>query len=253
MKKARIDHIFNDVEHRPWPLADEQWQWRQTWKDLAFVHWEIDESEIRSKIPLQLEIDKYEGKAYIGIVPFRMSGVTKRGYPAPPYFCDFPEINVRTYVMYADKPGVFFFSLDVTSFLAAWFARLFFHLPYYRAKMLVNEIGTSVNYSHSRQDKVFEATYGSKGKAVFEKESFELWLTERYCLYSNDKLGNIFCADVHHQRWSLETAELKIKANTMLNDFKIRKQHPSVLFSKSLDVAVYQLKKINLKERIFII
>ena len=245
MTKTKIDHIFNNIEHRPWPLPNEKWQWQQTWEDLAFIHWEIDESQIRDKVPPQLEIDKYKGKAYIGIIPFRMSGVTKRGYPSPSYFCDFPEINVRTYVTYEGKPGVFFFSLDVTNFLVVWFAKLFFYLPYYQAKMSVNEIGTSINYIHLRQDKVFEATYGSRGKAMFEKESFEVWSTERYCLYSNNKAGNIFCADVHHQQWALETAELTIKANTMLNDFKIGQQHPSVLFSKSLDVAVYRLKKLT--------
>ena len=103
-------------------MAYEKWHWQQTWEDLAFIHWEIDESEIRDKIPPQLEIDKYKDKAYIGLIPFRMSGVTKRGYPAPSYFCNFPEINVRTYVTYERKPGVFFFSLDVTNFFAVWFA-----------------------------------------------------------------------------------------------------------------------------------
>ena len=86
MTKTKIDHIFNNIEHRPWPLPNEKWQWQQTWEDLAFIHWEIDESQIRDKIPPQLEIDKYKGKAYVGIIPFRMSGVTKRGYPAPSYF-----------------------------------------------------------------------------------------------------------------------------------------------------------------------
>ena len=245
MAKTEIDHIFNKTEHRPWPLPNEKWHWQQTWEDLVFIHWEIDESEIRDKIPPQLEIDKYENKAYIGIIPFRMSSVTKRGYPAPSYFCNFPEINVRTYVTYASKPGVFFFSLDVTNFFAVWFAKLFFHLPYYQAEMSVNAIGKNINYNHARQNKTFKATYGPRGKAIFEKESFEMWSTERYCLYSNNKAGNVFCADVHHQQWTLETANLTIEANTILNNFKIGPQHPSVLFSKSLDVAVYRLKKLT--------
>ena len=64
MTKTKIDHIFNNIEHRPWPLPNEKWQWQQTWEDLAFIHWEIDESQIRDKVPPQLEIDKYKGKAY---------------------------------------------------------------------------------------------------------------------------------------------------------------------------------------------
>ena len=40
--------------------------------------------------------------------------VTKRGWPAPAWLCDFPEFNVRTYVTVGGKRGVWFLSLNAT-------------------------------------------------------------------------------------------------------------------------------------------
>ena len=57
-----------------------------------------------SHIPSGLTIDLHDGTAWIGIVPFHMSGVTLRGVPALPWVSAFPELNVRTYVTAGGKP-----------------------------------------------------------------------------------------------------------------------------------------------------
>ena len=243
-QSLNIDYIFNSTDHRPWPLPKEQWVFRQTWSELAFIHWEIEEEELKKYIPPSIEIDKYEGKSYIGVVPFNMKGVTKRGYPAPKWISDFPEINVRTYVKYNNKPGVLFFSLDVPSQIAVWIGRIQFHLPYFKAKMLVKTQNDTTHYFHKRNNIEFEAVYTAKGRLKCEKNSFENWATERYCLYSHNKAGDIFCADVHHEQWPLESVDIDIKKNTLLSGLTVGKQHPTVLYSKSLDVAVYSIQKV---------
>ena len=101
---------------------------RQEWLDLVFLHWEITPQEIRPHLPRGVELDLYDGTAWLGIVPFDMKGVTRRGFPAPRWLSDFPEINVRTYVSVDGKAGVWFFSLDVPSRLAVWGARTFSHM-----------------------------------------------------------------------------------------------------------------------------
>ncbi|MDA0347288.1 MAG: DUF2071 domain-containing protein [Verrucomicrobia bacterium] len=230
---------FNQTDHRPWPLPEGSWLLSQRWLNLAFIHWEIDPAQLRSKIPAQLEIDLFEGKAWIGIVPFDMKGVTFRGLPPVSAFSDFPEINVRTYVECEGKKGVWFFSLDVPKQFAVWTARTFFHLPYRRAKVEVIEQGQSVYYSHHMKHCAFEATYKPTQTHQWDKNSFETWATERYCLYCQSKRGQLYRTEVHHPQWPLEKAEISFQKNTLLDDFEIGNQHPSVLFSRSIDVIAY--------------
>ena len=107
----------------------------QSWNDLLFAHWPIPVATMRAALPVGLELDTFEDRAWLGIVPFRMSGVRLRGTPPLPWLSAFPELNVRTYAKIADRRGVFFFSLDARNALAIAIARAWFHLPYSRARM----------------------------------------------------------------------------------------------------------------------
>lgn len=89
----------------------------------------MDTALLRRKVPAALALDEFDGQAWLGIVPFRMSNVSPRGVPALPWISAFAELNVRTYVSAQGKPGVFFFSLDAANALAVAAARTFFHLP----------------------------------------------------------------------------------------------------------------------------
>jgi uncharacterized protein YqjF (DUF2071 family) len=102
---------------------------RQTWKDLLFLHWEVSPSALRPLVPPALTVDTFEGRAYVGLVPFTMADVRF----GPVAVADFQETNVRTYVHAQGVPGVWFFSLDAASTLAVWGARALFRLPYFRA------------------------------------------------------------------------------------------------------------------------
>ncbi len=239
---------FEQTDHRPWPLPTSRWKWRQQWNDLAFIHWEVDAQWLRSVIPPDLDLDLHDGKAWIGIVPFTMEGVTRRGFPAPRFMCDFPELNVRTYVTKDDKPGVWFFSLDITNRFAVWVARTFFHLPYFSAEMEVSEEGDGIRYRSSRDGTLFDATYIPGEARAFESGSFEIWATERYCLYSKSNSGVLYRGEVHHKQWSLQLAKFEIRSNSLLEGIPVGAMHPSILFSKSIDVVVYDLEKIGSSE-----
>jgi len=108
---------------------------RQTWHDLLFAHWPVEPALLRPLVPASFELDTFDGAAWVGVVPFWMSGVALRGMPALP---SFPELNVRTYVTTGDRAGVFFFSLDAANRLAVWGARTFLKLPYFHATMAVS-------------------------------------------------------------------------------------------------------------------
>ena len=79
---------------------------KQGWHDLLFAHWAVPVEVLRPLIPRALEIDTFGGQAWLGVVPFRMSGVRMRGTPAIPGFSRVPGLHVRTYVVRDGKPGV---------------------------------------------------------------------------------------------------------------------------------------------------
>src|SRR5262245_28854026 len=123
--------LINDVAHRPWPLPSTPWTIAMRWHDLLFLHWPVCPATLRPLIPRALEIDTFDGRAWLGVVPFRMSGVRPRYFPALGHSAAFPEINVRTYVQTPGRTGVWFFSLDAASWLAVRVARACYGLPYY--------------------------------------------------------------------------------------------------------------------------
>lgn len=247
MRLANSTHpAFAQTDHRPWPLPDKSYLLKQIWLDLAFIHWEVPYEQLRTRIPKPLEIETFAGKAWLGIVPFDMQGVTFRGLPAIPALSDFPEINVRTYVKYGDKPGVWFFSLDVPNPIAVWAARTFFNLPYRRAQVSIKQPEAGViNYTHRLPGASFKATYRPIAAPTYSHDSFARWATERYCLYCQSQQGNLYRTAVQHPQWLLQAAELTIHENTLLNDFDIGPQHPTVLFSKRQDVVAYTPERIQ--------
>ena len=111
---------------------------RQKWRDLLFVHWPIAPDTLRPLVPPQLQLDLFDGKAYVGLVLFSMSGVRPVGLPAVAGVSSFHETNVRTYVRSADgDPGVWFFNLEAASMIAVHLARCLFYLPYHYAHMFL--------------------------------------------------------------------------------------------------------------------
>ena len=142
--------IFEKTDHRPWPMPASPWVMTQTWHDLLFAHWPVDVASLGAKIPAGLELDLFEGQAWLGVVPFRMTNVAPRAVPALPWVSAFPEVNVRTYVRAGGRAGVYFFSLDAASPVAVWIARTLLHLPYYSASMQCETRDGWIHYSSRR-------------------------------------------------------------------------------------------------------
>jgi uncharacterized protein len=239
--------------HRTWPIPSTPWVMKQTWHDLLFAHWEIDEDIIRPLIPKSLELDTFDGKAYIGVVPFTMSGIRLRCLPPIPFTSQFPEINVRTYVTYkGEKPGVFFLSLDAENLIAVKTARAFFRLPYYYAKISVVKDRKSIIYQSSRKEHnssefCFQASYWPTSKSFLAKEnSFDYWLTERYCLYTTHH-NKLYRGDINHEPWKLQHADAQILKNTMLPNSGVNFEttQPILHYSKKMDVVLWALEALE--------
>jgi uncharacterized protein YqjF (DUF2071 family) len=217
------------------------------WDDLLFAHYTVDPAVVSKHIPAGLELETWEGKAWIGVVPFRMAGVRPRFIPRIPGLSDFAELNVRTYVRRGGLPGVFFFSLDAASPFAVRAARRFFHLPYFDAGMQVHREGAEYVYASRRThwgaaEARFEARYAPAGASYKSRPgTLDDWLTARYCFYAADSEGNILRCDIHHKPWRLQPATASITANTLGEwlGFNFSGQTPHLLFSEHTAVVAW--------------
>jgi uncharacterized protein len=239
------------VAHRPWPIPRGPWIMAQTWHDLLFAHWPIAYDSLRPLVPSELALDIFEGRCWVAVAPFHMSGVRARGLPPLPGFSHFPELNVRTYVTVDDKPGVYFFSLDAANQAAVWAARWFYRLPYFRAHMQVETQGELITY-HSRREQG-KAEFLGQYRAIAPARlramgTLEHWLTERYCLYTVSG-GQIYRAEIHHPQWPLQDAHAEIETNTVASAAGLVLPHvpPLLHFAKKLEVLIWPPGKV--KER----
>jgi uncharacterized protein len=222
----------------------------QSWRDLLFAHWPVPATSLRPLVPAGLELDTFEERAWIGVVPFRMKGIRARWLPPVPWLSAFAELNVRTYVTFGGKPGVCFFSLDAANPVAVASARRWFHLPYMNAAMTCRAAGDAIEYSSRRTHREapaaeFRARYGPTGPVTpAEPGSLTHWLTERYCLYTTDKRGRVLRAEVHHEPWPLQPARAEIAANTMASAAGIilPNEPPLLHFARRLDVHIWSLR-----------
>src|SRR6267143_1680494 len=213
--------VLKEVAHRPWPLPAGPWVMAQSWHDLLFAHWQVDAAALRPFLPSQLQIDTFEGSAWLAVVPFRMTGVRLRGTPGLPWLSAFPELNVRTYVTCEGKPGVWFFSLDAGNALAVAIARAWFQLPYFRARMSCVTREGWIHYQSERTHRgasaaLLKCRYRPLG-TIFSSQSgtLEHFLTERYCLYTARGRGRIIRGEIHHPSWPLQRAEAELAHNSM--------------------------------------
>jgi hypothetical protein len=225
---------------------------RQTWNDLLFAHWPLPPAVLAPHLPAGLTLDTYAENAWIGVVPFRMTGVRVRGLPHIPTATRLGEINVRTYVVAQGKPGVWFFSLDADSPLAVAVARTTFFLPYFRARFTINRDGETVDYAVRR-------THGGAAPAEFvgryrpagpvfhaAPDTLEHWLTARYCLYSASPSGQPYRGEIHHAPWPLRPATADISRNTMCAALGISlpSTAPLLHYVHRLDVLCWPIRRV---------
>jgi uncharacterized protein YqjF (DUF2071 family) len=245
---ARQAATLRETGHRPWPLPEGGWAQAQTWEQLLFAHWPVPLEALRAHVPAGLDLDTYEGRAYLGLTPFKVTNLRLRGLPPVPVFSSFLELNCRTYVSQGgEKPGIWFFSLDASSRFAVEGARRLYKLPYFRARMSGPPRFTSVRLDGDR-DRVWESTYrpaGAAAPAPAPAGTLEHFLAERYCLYTAAEGGELHRAEIHHPPWPLQGAEASVERNTVPPDGLEVGGKPHVMFSARQDVLIWPLEPID--------
>jgi uncharacterized protein YqjF (DUF2071 family) len=222
---------------------------RQDWHHLLFLHWALAPEQVRRLIPAGLELDLFEGRAYVGLVPFTMTGVRPVWAPAVPGLSSFHETNVRTYVHRAGRdPGVWFFSLDAANPVAVALARTFFHLPYYHARMHLTLEPDAIAYASVRRGSaVPNVTCAIRCKPTgsampAQVGTLEHFLVERYLLDAAHR-GRLYRGQVHHSPYPLQTAEVAALDETLLAAAGIDRptDMPLAHFARGVRVEVFPL------------
>ncbi len=224
----------------------------QRWHELLFLHWSVDPGEIQGRLPDGLKVDCFDGRAWVGVVPFHMRGVRPRFLPALPGLSNFPELNLRTYVCdQQGRPGVWFFSLDTNQRMANWIARNGFHLNYQLASMRSHTHSDGrISYTSKRAGnhppQQFDwMRYGPA--RIADAGSLEFFLVERYRLFAyNEKRKRLYSGRVQHTPYPIQAATLYDYSDQLfeLNQLPLPGRPPdSILASPGVAVKVYPLIK----------
>ncbi len=183
------------------------------WNTLTFLHWAYDPAVIQALLPPGLTVETFDGRAWVGLVPFVMQVKPARGGPVP-WISNFPETNVRTYVTAPDgSHGVWFLSLEASRLAAVITARTGYHLPYFWAHMRVQQVGPVITYSSRRRwpgpagVRCDVAVEVGEPFGAHELGDLDHWLTARWRLYSHTAQGQRF-ARADHPPWALWRAKV---------------------------------------------
>jgi uncharacterized protein YqjF (DUF2071 family) len=229
-------------------------QGTQRWHRLLFSHWEVPASALRPLVDARLELDAFEGRCFVGLVPFTMQKVRPYQWAPPfPTARTFHEINLRTYVHHqGSEPGVFFFSLEAASSLAVLAARALWRLPYFRASTRLEDDGARVAWESRRR---WPAPSAQPWSARFEigaalpqpkPGSLEFFLAERYQFYAADGRGRLRRARVHHVPYPLHAAKVEHVGAELLEAAGLPSTGARTpdYFSPGVDVDIFSLEPI---------
>ena len=208
-------------DHLPFPMPPRAYAISQEWRDLTFMHWKVDPSRLQPHLPTGLEIDLFDGQAYVGVIPFVMKNVRPRGLPSVPGISTFAEFNVRTYVVKDGQPGVFFLTLDAKSLVTCVHAPRAYGLAYRYAKAKVKRQGATLQWQSRRSSDGAQLVGTSNPigtERVAESHTLEYFLFERYCLYTEHR-GCLRRAYVFHQPWTFHEGEVRLENNSLLESY----------------------------------
>lgn len=215
----------------------------QRWRDLLFLHWRYDPDDVRQVLPRDVELDTFDGAAWVSLIPFAVED--SRPVVVPPGSgLNFLECNLRTYVHVDGKPGIWFFSLDASSRFAVGLARALTGLPYMYASMRTSREGRVVDYEVERQSMGhpklrLRYEVGDPLPGV-HAETLEFFLLERYVLFTRH-LGALLQEQVHHAPYKPHDAYPVIREDALLGAAGLPrpKDPPIAHWQPSLDVEFF--------------
>jgi uncharacterized protein YqjF (DUF2071 family) len=235
-----IKSIINNASHRKWPISNLKWRYYQQWNNALFLHWRVDKNVLEEHIPSYIQADTINDECWVSLVAFTMQQIRPRYLPSWKFISDFHEINIRTYVVRDNKPGVFFLHIESAKTLSTFIANKVSGLPYQhaniiRSNLLDHQTIKSINYTSNTS---LNADFSIK-ETIASKRNVDEWLTERYCLYGAKK-NKAFRYEIHHKPWPLYHIEInQLEFQYPLNNLILNK-HPDIAhYSPGVEVIAW--------------
>jgi uncharacterized protein YqjF (DUF2071 family) len=186
---------------------------RQQWRDLAMLHWEVPVASVVPFLPPGVRPDTFDGRTYVGLIPFRMVGAGLGVGPAVPFFGTFLETNVRLYsVDEQGRRGIVFRSLDADRLAVVLGARLGLGLPYVWSRLGFRRLGqgpdADIEYLTSRRrGGPVSRLVLRPGAPIQRPTELDAWLTGRWGLHTRLAGATRYLTN-EHEAWPLHRAEV---------------------------------------------
>jgi len=236
-----IKELLTQTAHRQYPLPQKPWKYYQEWQDVLMLHYIADTKNLEALIPPGLTLDTFEGKAWVSLFAFSVRNLRARGLPALPYVSDFKEVNLRTYVIRDGIPGIYMLAIEADKLVDVLLPRWLLGIPYCQSEMLCNKGYFSAE--NKAMDRRLKVVY-YPGPARNEKDTLDLWLTERHALYL-DCRKKLYRFDIHHREWKLRnTTMTSISQNYTLGVAAAQgpqRQH----YAKNIQVVIWGRKNVT--------
>ncbi len=190
------------------PSNDTHWKYYQEWHKVLFLHWKVPLSFITQLLPAGISPDLYHETAWITLMPFSVKKMRFRKFPALPYVSKFDQVNLLTYVIKDNKPGIYIFSIEASKLSTMLWTHLL--------------LGIKYKNSYIKRDKnrysAENETYGHRLEIDYtvrkyrkNKTDLDNWLLERHALY--EFIGGKW----YHS--NIERKEIEIKKLQLLHQY----------------------------------
>lgn len=192
---------------------------RAQWRNLLLLNYEVEDALLAPLCPPGWRLDRWRGSAYVSVVGFQFLRTRVLGVPWPG-FTNFPEINLRCYVVdeRTGSRGVRFVREFVPSRIVAWLARTLYNEPYLAARIedtvAVAEEGPGhVAYSLRRGEGRLRIAARLEGELRSPPEgSLEHYFKEHDLGVGRDRAGRTLTYAVAHPLWRVRrVAETQIE------------------------------------------
>jgi uncharacterized protein YqjF (DUF2071 family) len=214
---------------------------------MTFLHWSFEPARIQALLPPPFEVDTWEGRAWVGITAFVMTGFRLGPLPAVPRLSTFPETNLRTYVQVpGGKDGIWFFSLEAASLPLVVGASTLYGVPYRWADMEVTG-GETVRYRSRRRlrPSVGHDITVRVGPDRPDSSPLDEWLTGRWRGYTRVR-GHPAVVPTDHPPWPLREATVVDLNQSLLAAAGLPEpdEEPRVRYSEGVDARLGPLRRL---------
>lgn len=175
------------------------------WEQLIMANYAVDPAVLTPYLPAGVNIDLFEGKAYVSLVGFLFKDTKLFNIPIP-WFGTFEEINLRFYVSRVEngklKRGVVFINETIPYPIVAWVAN-----KLYKEHYTVVETKHIMEKSNNEQTIKYEWLLNKKWNRIavkanteakqMEKGSLQQFIFEHYYGYTK-------ASDTHTEEYRLQ-------------------------------------------------